>query len=106
MADARDVPPLFSRSLVAPSHAPPQKTTKPQKKTNKKTKTAYYLKYRNLRPAYVEAVLGTAATATTNATDGLIDWAVVSANYDRVSKAAAEGGDAALLAAAGEIGQA
>lgn len=61
---------------------------------------AYYLKYRNLRPAYVEAVLGG------NATDGLINWSVVSENYARLAKAAEIGGDAALLAAAGEIGQA
>jgi hypothetical protein len=77
-----------------------------KKKPKPKTKTAYYLKYRNLRPAYIDAVLGASATANTTGSDGLINWAVVSANYDKIAKATEAGGDGALLAAAGEIGQA
>jgi Fe-Mn family superoxide dismutase len=63
---------------------------------------AYYLKHRNLRADYVTALLGNGTTGT----GGMINWAVVSSNYARVVKAAEKGTDAALLEAAGAIGQA
>jgi len=88
-----------SRSLSL-SHARRRPTTKQQPKQQPET-TAYYLKYRNLRPAYIDAVLGNATAP------GAVNWAAVSRNYALVARAGSgNGGDAALLEAAGAIGQA
>jgi superoxide dismutase, Fe-Mn family len=63
---------------------------------------AYYLKYKNVRADYVAAVLGNGTTGL----GGAINWVAVSKNLAKVAAAAEKGGDAALLSAAGAIGQA